>query len=401
MMFSAVVFSLVGYAELRIPDIITTYEERELSSSGVFRFKASEETENCELDVSLFEIIPLRKTKVHVGNRRYVCLGGEVFGLKIYSSGVLVVSTEDIITENGAENPGKKAGIKAGDIIKEINGTEINSNREISQICKNSNGKELIFTIERNSEKLTLKLNTVKEESSGNYKAGLWVRDSTAGIGTMTFFDRETGVFASLGHAVCDGDTGIVLPLSEGMAVGAKILGCTKGTKTEAGELSGAFTANTIGKLYSNNICGVYGMLNKTDVGDELIPVATAMEVRTGKAQILCSVDENGKKYYDVEITKILDSRSDEKNMTVKITDEELLKITGGIVQGMSGTPLIQNGMLAGAITHVFVGNPTEGYAIFAENMLNVADDIGATYERKISQLISEKGLYFHSPLIL
>ena len=385
MMFSAVVFSLVGYAELRIPDVITTYEERELSSSGVFRFKASEETENCELDVSLFEIIPLRKTKVHVGNRRYVCLGGEVFGLKIYSSGVLVVSTEDIITENGAENPGKKAGIKSGDIIKEINGTEINSNREISQICKNSNGKELIFTIERNSEKLTLKLNTVKEESSGNYKAGLWVRDSTAGIGTMTFFDRETGVFASLGHAVCDGDTGIVLPLSEGMAVGAKILGCTKGTKTEAGELSGAFTANTIGKLYSNNICGVYGMLNKTDVSDELIPVATAMEVRTGKAQILCSVDENGKKYYDVEITKILDSRSDEKNMTVKITDEELLKITGGIVQGMSGTPLIQNGMLAGAITHVFVGNPTEGYAIFAENMLNVADDIGATYERKIS----------------
>ena len=113
--------------------------------------------------------------------------------------------------------------------------------------------------------------------------------------------------------------------------------------------------------------------------------LATAMEVRTGKAQILCSVDENGKKYYDVEITKILDTDSGEKNMTVKITDEELLKITGGIVQGMSGTPLIQNGMLAGAITHVFVGNPTEGYAIFAENMLDVADDIGATYERKIS----------------
>ena len=385
MMFSAVVFSIAGYAEWRIPDVITTYEERELSSSGVFRFKASEETENCELDVSLFEIIPLRKTKVHVGNRRYVCLGGEVFGLKIYSSGVLVISTEDIITENGAQNPGKKAGIKSGDIIKEINGIKVDSNREISQICKSSNGKELTFTIERNSKELTLKLNTVREESSGNYKAGLWVRDSTAGIGTMTFFDRETGVFASLGHAVCDGDTGIVLPLSEGMAVGARILDCTKGTKTEAGELSGAFTANTIGKLYSNNISGVYGTLFNPDTDEELVPVATAMEVRTGKAQILCSVDENGKKYYDVEITKILDTDSGEKNMTVKITDEELLKITGGIVQGMSGTPLIQNGMLAGAITHVFVGNPTEGYAIFAENMLDVADDIGATYERKIS----------------
>ncbi len=393
MMFSVVIFSVAGYAEVRIPDEITTYEERKLSSSGVFRFEASEKAEskgtsvaeNYELDVSLFKIIPLRKTKVHVGNRRYVSLGGEVFGLKMYSSGVLVISVEDILTSDGTINPGKKAGIKSGDIIKEINGIKINSNREISQICKKSNGKELEFTIERNSEELTLTLTTVREKSSGIFKAGLWVRDSTAGIGTMTFYDRETGVFASLGHAVCDGDTGIVLPLSEGEAVGAKILGCSRGTKTEAGELSGAFTAKTIGQLNENNGCGVYGKLDICDVNAELIPVATAGEVKTGKAQILCTVDERGKQYYDVEITKILDTHSKEKNMTVKITDEELLKITGGIVQGMSGTPLIQNGMLVGAITHVFVGTPKEGYAIFAENMLAVADRLTAISEKKVS----------------
>ena len=392
-MFSAVIFTIACYARFAIPDEITAFEERKFSSSGVFHFTTSESTEtegtvaaeNYELNVSLLKIIPLRKTKVHVGNRRYVSLGGEVFGLKIYSSGVLVVSTEDILTEKGAMNPGKKAGIKSGDIVRKIDEKEINSNKDISEICKESNGKELEFTILRNSEEMTLTLTTVKEKSSGIFKAGLWVRDSTAGIGTMTFYDRETGVFASLGHAVCDGDTGIVLPLSEGTAVSAKILGCSRGTETEAGELSGAFTANKIGKLYKNNGCGVYGKLDTTDAGGEILPVATAMEVKTGKAQILCTVDEKGKKYYDVEITKILDTHSEEKNMTVKITDEELLGITGGIVQGMSGTPLIQNGMLVGAITHVFVGTPKEGYAIFAENMLAVADEVKAMTLKNVS----------------
>lgn len=393
MMFSAVIFAIAFYAGFAIPDEITAFEERQFRSSGVFHFSTSDKTEaaetvateNYELNVSLLKIIPLRKTKVHVGNRRYVSLGGEVFGLKIYSKGVLVISTEDILTENGLINPGKKAGIKSGDIIREIDGKEINSNKEISQLCKKSNGKELEFTILRKSEEITLSLTTAKEKSSGIFKAGLWVRDSTAGIGTMTFYDRETGVFASLGHAVCDGDTGIVLPLSEGTAVSAKILGCSRGTETEAGELSGAFEADTIGKLYKNNECGVYGKLDFTDKDAEILPVATAPEVKTGKAQILCTVDERGKRYYDVEITKILDTHSEEKNMTVKITDEELLGITGGIVQGMSGTPLIQNGMLVGAITHVFVGTPTEGYAVFAENMLSVADTLTAASEREAS----------------
>lgn len=394
-MFSVVVFSLAVYAEAIIPEEITTVRERELKNLKVFQFSTEENSkaagaenvkraeDNYELNVSLFKIIPLRKTHVTVGNRRYVSLGGEVIGIKIFSSGVLVISTEDIETEKGLRNPGEKAGIRSGDIIRKIDGKEVNSNKDVSDICKKSGGKSMNFTIDRNGKTLTLRLQTVKEKQSGDFKAGLWVRDSTAGIGTMTFFDRETGIFASLGHAICDIDTGITLPVYEGTAVGAKILGVSRGTDTDAGELTGAFTAEKIGKLYMNCECGVYGILSEFDQNAPLIPVATIGEVKTGKAQILCSVDETGRQYYDVEITKIIDEKSNQKNMTVKITDERLLEITGGIVQGMSGTPLIQNGMLVGAITHVFIGTPREGYAIFAQNMLSAAEQAEAVTDRE------------------
>lgn len=387
--FSVLVFSLVCYSYAAIPDEITTVRERELRSSKVLQLSVEEKertagadkTKNAEdsynLNVSLFRLIPLKKTRVKIENRRYVSLGGEVFGIKIFSSGVLVISVEEIDTTQGRVNPGKKAGIRSGDIIKRIDKKEVNSIREVSEICKKSEGKALDFTIERNGKTLTLTLKTEKDIQSGDYKAGLWVRDSTAGIGTMTFFDRETGIFASLGHAICDIDTGITLPVYQGVAVGAKILGVSRGTDADAGELTGVFTSEEIGNLYTNSLCGVYGKLWSFDRNAPVVPVATKGEVKTGKAQILCSTDDTGKKYYDVEITKIIDENSEQKNMTIKITDKRLLEITGGIVQGMSGTPLIQDGMLVGAITHVFIGNPQEGYAIFAENMLSAAEKTG------------------------
>ncbi len=393
--FSCFVFILAAYAQYAIPPQITTAEEKDLSSSKLFHFTRSEDVKTAgartdreaddvyNVNVSLFNIIPLRKTQVTTVKRRYVTLCGDVYGIKLYSSGVVVISVEDIETQNGKKNPGKSAGIKSGDIIKKIDGKKVNSNKEVSEICKNSKGKALEFTILRNDKTITLKLKTVKEKKSGLYKAGLWVRDSTAGIGTMTFYDRETGIFASLGHAVCDVDTEIKLPLSEGLAVRAKILGCKMGSDSEAGELTGAFMSENTGELYINSQCGVYGRLYNYDSNATLIPVAVSDEVKTGKAQIYCTVDGTGPNYYDVEITKIIDKDSQEKNMTVKITDEKLLAITGGIVQGMSGTPLIQNGMFVGAITHVFVSTPKEGYAIFAENMVAAADEAKVIMEEK------------------
>ncbi len=391
-MFSTAVFILMGYAHIAIPDEITAVKKMSLSTSSIFSLTQSdsvaasgtkESEKSYEVNVSLFKIIPLRKTRVYDLKRRYVAVGGDVLGIKLYSNGVLVISTEDIETENGSQNPGKKAGIKSGDIIKKIDGEKVSLNSDVSRICKKSGGKELLFTIERNGEIKTLKLKTVKEISSGDFKAGLWVRDSTAGIGTITFTERESGVFASLGHAICDIDTGLVVPLSEGEALEAEIIGCTRGTKEEAGELTGVFRQNEIGVLYKNSPCGVYGVLTSPIENEYVLPVATRAEVKVGKAQILCSVNQEGKKFYDVEITRILDMKSAQKNMTVKITDSDLLEITGGIVQGMSGTPLIQNGMLVGAITHVFVGNSQEGYAIFAENMLEAADEVKAAVQGK------------------
>lgn len=391
--FSCIVFILAGYAHFTIPDRITTVNEKSLKNSKVFRINATAETAGAEpkeetardydVNVSLFNIIPLKKAKVTAEKRRYVTLCGTVYGIKLYSSGVVIISTENIETENGVKNPGEEAGVKTGDIIKKINNKKVNLNKEVSEICKKSNGKELKFTVERKGKTITLTLKPVKEKSSGDFKAGLWVRDSTAGIGTMTFYDRETGIFASLGHAVCDVDTGIILPLSMGTAMKAKILGCVAGTDSDAGELRGAFMHESIGELYLNSEHGVYGKLSDYNSNAPLIPVATSSEVKTGKAKILCTVNDDGPEYYDAEITKIIDRNSQEKNMTVKITDEKLLKITGGIVQGMSGTPLIQNGMFVGAITHVFVGAPQEGYAIFAENMVAVADETEMHFYKK------------------
>ena len=186
----------------------------------------------------------------------------------------------------------------------------------------------------------------------------------------MTFYDAERKTFAALGHGVCDVDTGEILPVFEGDIVNAKVNGCYKGQKGKAGELCGVFSSESKGDLYINCTCGVYGVLDEIPKTDILYPVAFKDEVKKGRAQILSTVDEKGPQMYDIEITKISYENSEDKNLVIKITDEDLLSKTGGIVQGMSGSPIIQNGMLVGAVTHVFIGDPTQGYAIFSRTML-------------------------------
>ncbi len=391
LIFIICIFSLVIYAQCTIPDEINIVQGKEFKDDGIFSFALDRKTETAnatenrvknkeeyELKVSLFNSILLKKSGVTVNRRSYVTISGRVFGIRLYSDGVVVVSLQEIETEKGKISPGKIAGIKSGDVITLIDDKKVSSNSDISEICEKSNGKKMKIVYRRNGRKFTAYLQTVKDKS-GSYKAGLWVRDSTAGIGTMTFYDRETGVFASLGHAVCDVDTEIVLPISGGEAVSAKILGCNKSSDGQAGELCGVFGDEIIGKLYVNGKTGLYGFSDDMNNDGAVMPVAIPDEIKTGKAKIYCSIDGEKPKYYDVEITRVNLRESGEKNMTVKITDSELLKLTGGIVQGMSGTPLIQNGMLVGAITHVFVNNPQEGYAIFAETMMATANNTAQT----------------------
>ena len=195
-------------------------------------------------------------------------------------------------------------------------------------------------------------------------------------MGTVTFVDNTTGLFAGLGHAICDVDTGDAMPLRTGDIVGATIRGCVKGTSGTPGELCGVFSTGVIGELFINGNKGVYGILNKTEKKAKRIPVALCEEVKVGKAEIISTVNGTTPDYYEIEIVKIYKSDGEEKNMVIKVTDEDLLKKTGGIVQGMSGSPIIQNGMLVGAVTHVFVNDPQQGYAIFAEQMLDTADTL-------------------------
>jgi stage IV sporulation protein B len=209
--------------------------------------------------------------------------------------------------------------------------------------------------------------------NDGYYRIGIWVRDSTAGIGTLTFYNPEDNSFAALGHAITDCDTGTVLTVSCGDLVGCEILSVKKGEHGTPGELSGQFENKNLGKILKNNDFGIYGKIKNSNVLQaKPMRVATRFQIKQGPATILCDVDGNGVKSYDIEITKVsTSSKVDNKGIVLKITDNDLLSKTGGIVQGMSGSPIIQNDMIVGAVTHVFVNDPTRGYGIFIENMLN------------------------------
>lgn len=379
---AVLLFVMIGY--VRIPDEMTVNEFNEINVGKAYVCQAlnssSRSLKNDENEyvtsVKLFNIFPVKNSKVTVTQRKYVTPGGTVFGIRLYTKGVMVIRIDGVTTPSGNRSPGKEAGLKEGDMIISVDGVEITRNKELSSALASSGGKAMKLVIERNGEEKTLKF-TPALSDEGTYKGGLWIRDSTAGIGTLTWYDSSNGIFAGLGHAVCDVDTGEVMPLSGGDAVEATIKGCYKGTAGTAGELCGVFSSGAIGNLYVNSSTGVYGVMNTPEARSTLLPVALRQEVKTGEARIICTVDESGPKYYEAEITKVLASTSDnQRNLTIKITDESLIEKTGGIVQGMSGSPIVQNGMLVGAVTHVFVDDPTEGYGIFAENMLETAKEI-------------------------
>lgn len=387
---AVLMFLMVGY--VRIPDVMTVNEYEKINVGKTYVCQAlkntSAEKRNANeyiTSVRLFNIFPVKEAKVTVQQRKYVVPGGNVFGIRLYTKGVMVIRIDGVTTSSGNESPGKKAGLKEGDMIISVEGVSITRNKELSEMFAESGGKTLKMQIERDGHIKEIDFTPVLSDDS-SYKGGLWIRDSTAGIGTVTWYDRNDGVFAGLGHAVCDVDTGEVMPLSGGDIVNARVTGCYKGTAGSAGELCGVFSSGAIGELYINSSTGVFGVLEEFSKTAEVLPIALKQEVTEGPAQIICTIDENGPAYYDIEIKKIykFDSNT-QRNMVIKITDEKLIDVTGGIVQGMSGSPIIQNGMLIGAVTHVFIDDCTEGYGIFAENMLDTAKNISTLQSRKAS----------------
>ena len=382
--FSIIIFTLVYFGQSIIPDKITLIEGEEYDSPnfcGVKLFSISEynsanisnskllNSKN-ETQVSLLNIIPVKTSNISTSKRKYVVLGGQVFGIKLYTDGIVVVSTDTVETENDIVNPSELAGIKVGDIIKFIDGVQIKSTLHLVELIQNSKGKELSVKILRDNKIKTVKLQAYKDKLTGEYKAGIWVRDSTAGLGTVTFYNDETNTFAGLGHAVYDVDTESIMPIKYGEMSEAYVSKYYKSSNGNIGELCGVFTGKSNGTLYLNNETGIYGTTN-TQMNGTTVPVAVKQEIKEGNAQIFCTIDNSKPKYYSIKIIKVdMNANESNQDMIIEITDKELLAKTGGIVQGMSGAPIIQNGMLVGAVTHVFVNNPKQGYGIFAETML-------------------------------
>ncbi len=292
---------------------------------------------------------------------------GEAVGVKLYTDGLLVVGMD-------SGSPVKNSGIKVNDRIEAANGSELISSEQFAQII-NDCGGELTLTVNHDGETQDISV-TPDVCTDGGKKLGLWVRDSTAGIGTITYYNPKNNTFAALGHGINDVDTGNILTVKSGNILPCKILSVTKSENGKPGELNGSFDGSPIGEIRLNAENGIYGTASALSEGAAM-PVADADEVSEGSAYILADVDGCGVKEYSIEIIKVAPNNKSHKNIVISITDETLLNLTGGIVQGMSGAPIIQNGKLAGALTHVFVNDSDKGYGTFAENMAEISENIG------------------------
>ena len=327
----------------------------------------------------MFDFIPVKSVNVTVAPEYYVIPSGSPVGIKMFSKGLLIVNISEVKTDSGnSVSPAKISGLQIGDRIISANGKELNFSEELASIVTSST-ENIKLTVLRDDNFLDFSLTPVISFDDNKKKLGIWVRDSTAGVGTLTFFDPKTSTFATLGHGITDIDTGDIITPKTGTITDCTIAYCKKSRKGDPGELSGQFGNLTIGEIYMNSSLGVYGKLKNTlNLNNPgYMPVATRFQIKEGPAYILADVDGLGVKKYDVIIEEVSKSGNiDNKGLVIKISDPLLLEKTGGIVQGMSGSPIIQNGKLVGAVTHVFVNDPTRGYGIFIENMLAEAEKI-------------------------
>lgn len=308
----------------------------------------------------------------HAATGKTVVLGGQPFGVRFFGDGVMVVQLEEFFSDGRYVCPAEEGGLKVGDIIKCVNGAEVKTNEELQQAALGCGGEAIRFTVLRGGKEL-IKTVVPRQNTTGAYLLGAWVRDSCAGIGTVTYYDPQSGCFAALGHGICDKDTAALMPLGSAEVVEANIQSVTKSTPGVAGSLNGYFSDKTLGNLTRNTETGVYGTTNDNLLQQgSTLEIAENGEIHVGKAQIFTTVSDEGCACYEAEITKIcnFDAESNE-NFVIKVTDKELLSRCGGIVQGMSGSPIVQGGKLAGAVTHVFLENPEEGYGITAQNMVS------------------------------
>lgn len=377
-----IIYSFIVFGNIVLPDKIEAYSTKKIEYKSVYSvennslyqvdYQNSSKVSPVENDIKLLGIIPVKTTSIIQSKPKKVSVSGESFGIKLYTDGVIIVGIRDVETDKGKCNPAKEAGLEKGDIIIEINGKKVYSADSVTDILNDNNGKDYKITVKRNGNYKEFLLKPAYSSSQGCYKVGLWVRDSTAGVGTITYYDKSNNTVSALGHPITDVDTNEIMPILDGEAVRATVTKIYKSKAGEAGSLCCEFTNDIIGTLKKNCQSGIYGKYTCTLKNTYEYEVASPNEIVRGPVQILCTIDSGKAKFYNAQISRISYRENKKgKNMVVKITDDRLLEKTGGIVQGMSGSPIIQNGKLVGALTHVIVDSPEKGYAIFAQDMVD------------------------------
>lgn len=336
------------------------------------------------LDIKLFGFLPVKQVGIQVIEDTELIPVGVPIGIYMESRGVLVVGTGEFQGMDGQVLAPAGAILRSGDYIRKLNGTDIDKKEDFIRKIEESGGEPQILTVERHGELLDLKVKPEKNKS-GAYKVGVWVRDSTQGVGTMTYMDGD-GNFGALGHGINDVDTGQLMEIYDGTIYRTQILSVQKGKAGNPGEMTGMIVytdENILGDITYNGKEGVFGSCNPA--GERLtanapVPIGLKQEICKGDAQILCTVDGEAK-YYDIRITDLhLDHDNVNRGIELTVTDPELLQITGGIIQGMSGAPILQDGKIIGAVTHVLVNDPARGYGIFIENMLQETGKVGTEH---------------------
>ncbi len=393
---SAVILALCAYLGRILPDSITLYESGDTAfkeyslfdintvnvnispkeQQAAYIFENSASVSDVSGQITLFHIIPIKTVTVEKEQRRIVVPCGSLFGVKLHTKGAAVIKCCNILDERLGKmrNPAAECGLRPGDTICAVNGSEIKSYRDAERLTEESSGEALTLSCMRGDKAFTAEITPALSENK--YRLGLWIRDSAAGLGTMTFYEPDSGRFASLGHGICDEETGGLLPIDKAEITAVEIAGITKGTDGSAGSINGYFSdLPPIGLADKNSGNGLFGELVRPIEGIDPVAVAAAHEITKGRAQILCTIDKGKAELYDIEITAIdYDERNKTKNLEIMVCDERLKDKTGGIIQGMSGSPILQNGKLAGAVTHVLITNSVKGYGIFAQNMFDELD---------------------------